>query len=58
VYNGDIAGIQMEVIDSCAVNNGGCDQRCTHAPHGPICSCHYGYVLQSDATSCHGTTRL
>ena len=49
----DIA-VQMEVIDSCTVNNGGCDQQCTHGRHGPICSCHYGYVLLSDRTSCQG----
>jgi len=51
-----MTGIQMEVIDSCTENNGGCDQLCTHGPHGPICSCHYGYLLASDKTTCRGTT--
>jgi len=48
----------MEVIDSCAVNNGGCDQLCTHGPTGPLCSCHHGYVLMSDATSCQGISHI
>jgi len=50
------AGIQMEVIDNCAVNNGGCHQLCTHGPYGALCSCHHGYVLMSDATSCQGSS--
>ena len=44
----------MEVIDSCATNNGGCDHDCKHGVRGPICSCHKGYMLQADARTCEG----
>ena len=44
----------MEVIDSCATNNGGCDHDCKHGVGGPICSCHKGYMLQADARTCEG----
>ena len=44
----------MEVIDSCATNNGGCDHDCKHGVGGPICSCHKGYMLQADGRTCEG----
>ena len=44
----------MEVIDSCATNNGGCDHECKHGVGGPICSCHKGYMLQADGRTCEG----
>ncbi len=44
----------MEVIDSCATSNGGCDHICRHGVGGPVCSCHRGYQLQADGRSCEG----
>ena len=47
-------GIEMEVIDSCATSNGGCDHVCRHGVGGPVCACHRGYQLQADGRSCEG----
>ena len=44
----------MQVIDSCATSNGGCDHLCRHGVGGPVCSCHQGYQLQADGRSCEG----
>ena len=44
----------MEVIDSCATSNGGCDHVCRHGVGGPVCACHRGYQLQADGRSCEG----
>ena len=51
-----VAGIEMEVIDLCAVDNGGCDHECRHVDTGNdvICSCHAGYRLQANMASCAG----
>jgi len=50
------AGIEMEVIDRCAVDNGGCEHECRHVGTGNdvICSCHAGYRLQANMASCAG----
>ena len=48
-------GIEMEVIDSCANGNGGCEQVCHHSNDGTTCSCHDGYTLKPDRKSCEGT---
>ena len=52
-----VSAIEMEVIDSCATNNGGCDHDCKHGVGGPICSCHKGYMLQADGRTCEGEFR-
>jgi len=46
----------MEMIDRCAVDNGGCDHNCrqSHTGNDVICSCHAGYRLQSNMASCIG----
>ena len=49
------AGIEMEVVNSCALQRGGCDHHCTHTPEGPLCSCNLGYQLQADRKTCRGT---
>ena len=66
MYNGSIlhsrcfirVEIKMEVIDSCADRNGGCDHECRHSLHGPICTCHYGHRLLSDQRSCEGNMAI
>jgi hypothetical protein len=51
----------MEVIDQCAINNGGCDHYCQSTLTsglpgiGIVCSCHDGYHLQADRRTCRGT---
>lgn len=44
----------MEVVNTCADKNGGCDQKCRHGPGGPICSCYAGYELDADGKTCNG----
>ena len=46
--------IELEVIDSCAINNGGCAHKCSHGNDGAICRCRKGYFLQADEKSCAG----
>ena len=29
-----------------------CDHSCMTSQNGPVCTCHYGYTLQSDGRSC------
>ena len=48
------AEIELEVIDSCAINNGGCAHKCSHGNDGSICTCRKGYFLQADEKSCAG----
>jgi len=52
------AGIEMEVINSCASGNGGCEHLCHHSNIGITCSCHDGYTLKLDRKSCEGITLL
>ena len=53
-------GIEMEIIDQCVVNNGGCDHYCQTTLTGDlpgigvICSCHHGYRLHQDGHACIG----
>lgn len=47
-------GIEMEIVDSCQKDNGGCSHGCEHTATGPRCSCHDGYVLSSDGKACTG----
>lgn len=48
-------GIELELVDSCAIQNGGCAHKCRHGDKGPVCSCRKGYFLQADEKSCAGT---
>lgn len=54
---GDInnVGVEMEVIDSCAKGNGGCEHVCRQGDTGTTCSCREGYTLRPDRKSCEGT---
>ena len=49
-------GIEMEIVDSCQDNNGGCSHRCEHTAAGPRCSCDDGYRLGSDGKTCAGNS--
>ena len=51
-----VVGIEVEVVDRCAVGNGGCDHVCRRSGAGNdvICSCHAGYRLQANMESCAG----
>jgi len=49
-----LSGIQMEVVNSCLVNNGECGHKCIHSSGGPKCFCRDGYQLQADNKSCGG----
>ena len=49
-----VTGIEMEVVDFCAIGNGGCDHKCQHTREGPICSCRKGYKLMADEKGCRG----
>lgn len=48
------AGIEMEIVNSCEKNNGGCSHHCEHTTNGPLCSCNHGYRLQQDRKTCVG----
>ena len=52
------AGIEMEVVNFCAISNGGCDHKCQHSREGAICSCRKGYMLMADRKGCRGTLLL
>ena len=45
-------GIELEVVDSCATNNGGCEHKCKHKSGEAVCSCRRGYLLQADNKTC------
>lgn len=50
----DSVGVELEPVDSCAINNGGCAHSCRHEDGGAVCSCRKGYILQIDRKSCLG----
>lgn len=50
----NFVGVELEPVDSCAINNGGCAHSCRHGDGGPVCSCRKGYILQIDKKSCLG----
>ncbi|MEQ2236547.1 Signal peptide, CUB and EGF-like domain-containing protein 1, partial [Ilyodon furcidens] len=41
-------------MESCAVNNGGCDRTCKDTATGVRCSCPVGFNLQPDGKTCKG----
>ena len=47
-------GIEMEIVNSCEKNNGGCSHHCEHTTNGPLCSCNHGYQLDQDRKTCVG----
>lgn len=47
-------GIEMEIVNSCEKNNGGCSHHCEHTTNGPLCSCNHGYQLDRDRKTCVG----
>lgn len=47
-------GIEMEIVNSCEKNNGGCSHHCEHTTNGPRCSCNHGYQLDQDRKTCVG----
>ncbi|XP_051502660.1 signal peptide, CUB and EGF-like domain-containing protein 2 isoform X8 [Myxocyprinus asiaticus] len=40
------------LMETCAVNNGGCDSTCKDTSTGVRCSCPVGFTLQQDGKSC------
>ena len=48
----------MEVIDSCANSNGGCEHVCHQSSNRTLCSCYDGYTLKLDEKSCEGCLLL
>lgn len=48
------AGIEMEIVNSCESDNGGCLHHCQHGTTGPVCSCNHGYQLDEDLKNCVG----
>lgn len=47
-------GIEIEIVNSCEKNNGGCSHHCEHTTNGPLCSCNHGYQLDQDRKTCVG----
>lgn len=47
-------GIEMEIVNSCETNNGGCSHMCHHTSSGPVCTCNFGFRLEEDQKSCTG----
>uniref|UniRef100_A0A8C0EI08 Signal peptide, CUB domain and EGF like domain containing 2 n=1 Tax=Bubo bubo TaxID=30461 RepID=A0A8C0EI08_BUBBB len=42
------------LMETCAVNNGGCDRTCKDTSTGVHCSCPVGFTLQFDGKTCKG----
>ncbi|KAK9525286.1 hypothetical protein VZT92_016010 [Zoarces viviparus] len=42
------------LMETCAVNNGGCDRTCKDTATGVRCSCPVGFTLQPDGKTCKG----
>uniref|UniRef100_A0A8C6ZUV1 Signal peptide, CUB domain and EGF like domain containing 2 n=1 Tax=Nothoprocta perdicaria TaxID=30464 RepID=A0A8C6ZUV1_NOTPE len=42
------------LMETCAVNNGGCDRTCKDTSTGVHCSCPVGFALQFDGKTCKG----
>ena len=41
-------------LETCGLNNGGCDRVCSDTPTGVRCSCPDGFELQIDGRTCRG----
>ena len=48
------AGIEMEIVNSCEADNGGCSHLCLLSPREPFyaCACPTGVQLQDDGQTC------
>lgn len=45
--------VSCAVSNACAINNGGCSHSCAATgPTNPVCSCPFGYEMQSDNKTC------
>ncbi|XP_073693806.1 signal peptide, CUB and EGF-like domain-containing protein 1 [Garra rufa] len=44
------------LMETCAVNNGGCDRTCKDTATGVRCSCPVGFTLQPDGKTCKAKT--
>lgn len=53
-----ITGIEMEIVNSCEADNGGCSHGCSHSSTGPLCTCPRGYELGEDQKTCIGASRV
>jgi len=47
-------GFEIEIVNSCDSDNGGCSHHCRHGTLGPVCSCNQGYQLAEDLKTCLG----
>ncbi|XP_032117025.1 EGF-like and EMI domain-containing protein 1 isoform X1 [Sapajus apella] len=45
-------GIELEIVNSCEKNNGGCSHHSEHTIGALCCSCNHGYQLDSDEKTC------
>ncbi|XP_061060401.1 signal peptide, CUB and EGF-like domain-containing protein 1 isoform X1 [Eubalaena glacialis] len=48
----DKRGKRRLLMETCAVNNGGCDRTCKDTATGVRCSCPVGFTLQPDGKTC------
>ncbi|ELW64494.1 Signal peptide, CUB and EGF-like domain-containing protein 1 [Tupaia chinensis] len=48
----DKRGRRRLLMETCAVNNGGCDRTCKDTATGVRCSCPVGFTLQPDGKTC------
>lgn len=47
-------GIELEIVNICEKNNGGCSHHCEPAIGGAHCSCNHGHQLDTDGKTCIG----
>ncbi|XP_054225523.1 signal peptide, CUB and EGF-like domain-containing protein 2 isoform X19 [Homo sapiens] len=52
VVDGDKRVKRRLLMETCAVNNGGCDRTCKDTSTGVHCSCPVGFTLQLDGKTC------
>ncbi|XP_044785428.1 signal peptide, CUB and EGF-like domain-containing protein 2 isoform X6 [Bubalus bubalis] len=52
VTDGDKRVKRRLLMETCAVNNGGCDRTCKDTSTGVHCSCPVGFTLQMDGKTC------
>lgn len=41
----DFVGVELELVDSCVINNGGCVYSCRYEDGGVVCFCRKGYIF-------------
>ncbi|XP_078719814.1 signal peptide, CUB and EGF-like domain-containing protein 2 isoform X3 [Lampetra fluviatilis] len=52
VVDVDKRGTRRLLMETCAINNGGCDRTCKDTSTGVHCSCPAGFTLQPDGKTC------